>query len=678
MSSPGTECNRRPMCVARLAAAFVLLALTASAQVAGDDLTELSLEDLMDIEVTVTSVSKKSQGLQETPAAVYVITAEDIRRSGANSIPEALRLAPGVYVARLNENTWNVSTRGFSNQFVNNLLVMIDGRTVYTTLFSGVFWDVQDVMLEDIERIEVIRGPGASVWGANAVNGVINIITKAAKDTQGTLLSVQAGTEDRPTVALRHGGEIGENGHYRVYAKDLDRDGLGVDGGGSDDDDDRRQHRAGFRMDFSEGDGTFSLHGDVYNGVTDFPATFPVLTPFPGPTEFNTLDDQRVSGANLVAHWSRETGPDASWDLSLILDHTKRDSVLLEDRRDTVEADFSRRQRLDDTHDLVWGFGWRGTHALTDGTDTVSFDDDDRFDQIFSAFVQDEITLSPDLFALTLGTKVEHNDYTGVEVQPTARFSFTPSSDTTIWGAWSHAVRTPSQVEEDGTILFSTLAGVPPGFNNGLLLMGDDDFDSEQVDSLELGFRKQFNDRLSVDVAAFSNSYDHMQTLEMGLGAPVGPGAIVTPVTFANMLDVETRGVEVAVAWKPTDSVDLRSAFSRLKMDYDLDGGSTNLNGESGEEGEPENIFNLTAHWDLAERWELDGGLFRVSDLPATSIDGYWRADMRLGYRPDDQSEVSVGFQNLFHDDEYEFAPSFLGGQAEMESMVYLRYVRRW
>ena len=266
--SSGTGRSVMRSCI--LLIVFALAGGGAAAQVPDGDLTELSLEALMDIQVKVTSVSKKEQDLRKTPAAVFVITDEDIRRAGVNSIPEALRLAPGLYVARINEHTWSVSARGFSNQFVNNLLVMIDGRIVYTQLFSGVFWDVQDVMLEDVERIEVIRGPGASVWGANAVNGVINIITKSAADTQGTLLSMRAGTEDRPTMALRHGDTIGENGHYRVYVKGFDRDGLGEVGGG-DGEDESQQLRGGFRMDFSEGDGSFSLQGNAYHGQTDFP-----------------------------------------------------------------------------------------------------------------------------------------------------------------------------------------------------------------------------------------------------------------------------------------------------------------------------------------------------------------------------------------------------------------------
>ena len=362
------------------------------------ELIELSIEDL--VKVKVTSVSKKPQKILEAPAAIFVITQEDIRRSGAVSIPEVLRMVPGLEVAKIDSNKWAVTSRGFNGRFANKLLVLIDGRTVYTPLFSGVYWDMKDTLLNDIDRIEIIRGPGAALWGANAVNGVINIITKEAKDTHGTMVIAGTGTEEQGFGAIRYGGMIGQDTHYRVYAKYFNRDGA-VHVSGEDAADSWDVFRTGFRMDSAMSDkDRLTLQGDVYNGRTGET----VITKSFDPTDPATFDQENdIAGANLLGRWKHSISDTSNIALQVYYDYTDRSSAILEQRHDTFDIDFQHNFGLDQDHQIVWGLGYRFIRDDISNTFYSSWNPDNRDIDLLSAFVQDDITLVDKKVKLTLG-----------------------------------------------------------------------------------------------------------------------------------------------------------------------------------------------------------------------------------------------------------------------------------
>lgn len=417
---------------------------------------DLPLEDLLSLEVT--SVSKKRQPLSEAPAAIYVITQDDIKRSGVTSIPEALRMAPGVQVTRINSNKWAVSSRGFNGQMSNKLLLLIDGRSVYTPAFSGVYWDVQDTFMDDIERIEVIRGPGATLWGANAVNGIINVITKSAGNTQGGLLTLGAGSEEKGFAGFRYGASLGDHSQGRFYLKAFDRDGFSDLATGTDAGDQWKSYRAGFRIDggASTEDG-WTFQGDIYHtDENQYVASQWVSTP-----PFNLPDDDNfnTTGWNLLTRWNHHLSDRSSMTLQLYYDHAERDELILGQTHDTFDLDFQHNLMLGNRHDVIWGFGYRAVKDDFDNTFAVSLSPDSRTNHLISAFVQDQIELVPDRFHLTVGSKIEHNDYTGFEVQPSVKMLWTPHERHTLWGSVSRAVRTPSRVEASGQVV---IVGIPP------------------------------------------------------------------------------------------------------------------------------------------------------------------------------------------------------------------------
>ena len=420
---------------------LVLLATPGLAQDVSD-LKSMSLEDLMNIRVT--SVSKKPQRLLDAASAIYVITQEDIRRSGATNIPDALRRVPGIQVAHISANTWAITSRGLNGQFANKLLVLIDGRTVYTPLFSGVFWDVQDTLLEDIDRIEVIRGPGASLWGDNAVNGVINIITKKASDTQGGLLSTGYGDEQQGFASLRYGGKIGNSAHFRVYSKFFNRDNA-VLASGEKANDRWDTLRGGFRIDWDvDNQDSLIVQGDIYDGETESNASTPILTS-PFKESFN--DESEFAGWNVLTRWKRVFSDSSNMELQLYFDRTERESAMFREDRDTFDFDFQHRFKFGERHDIVWGLGYRLNHDDIRNTFSLSFNPDDRYMSLYSGFVQDEITLIEDKLLLTVGSKISYNKFTDSEIQPNARLLWKLHERHSAWISLSRAVRTPSRAE---------------------------------------------------------------------------------------------------------------------------------------------------------------------------------------------------------------------------------------
>ena len=414
-----------------------------------NELVQLSLEDLMTLEVT--SASRKAQSLADTAAAVFVITSEDLRRSGVTNIPDALRMVPGVTVARIDSSKWAVTVRGFNGRFARKLLVLIDGRSAYSPLFSGVFWDAQDTLLEDVERIEVIRGPGATIWGANAVNGVINIITKKAADTTGGLAVAGAGSFERGFGAVRYGTDIGDWGAVRAYGKYFNRNELKAEDGRPADDS-WDMGRGGFRMDGKRGLNSFTLQGDYYGGTERETITFPDLA---APPSFSTVRTAHttVGGGNLLSRWTRSLADDSELSLQFYYDRNKRNiPQLFGDTTDTIDLDLLHRFQWGSRHETVWGGGFRFIDERITGSDTLSFNPAERNERLYSAFLQDDITVVQDRLHLIIGSKFEHNVYTGFELQPSGRLIWTPNEQISLWSAVSRAVHTPSRGESDNLL----------------------------------------------------------------------------------------------------------------------------------------------------------------------------------------------------------------------------------
>ncbi len=419
-----------------LGAAWLGAAQTALAD--SGDLLDLSIEQLADLQIT--SVSRAEERLADAPAAVFVITGDEIRRSGVRSIAEALRLAPGVEVARRNAAAWSITIRGFNSDLANKLLVLIDGRSVYSPLYAGVYWDVQDTLLEDIDRIEVIAGPGGTLWGANAVNGVINIITRPAATTSGAFLEAGGGNEERSFAGFRYGGTLGSDIAARVYVKYFDRD-PSIQTSGAEGVDAARLAQAGFRMDWGSVDADrFTVQGDVYGGQEGgtFLDSFTLGTRPAG----SATGEAGVRGANVLARWDRTLDSGASLTLQAYEDHTNRDIPnTYHEKRDTLDVDFQHHLRHRERHDVLWGLGFRSSADKIANTALATFDPDHRDDHTFSAFLQDKIALKSDKWYLTLGSKFEHNDYSGSETQPNVRLSWLVSERQSFWMA---ASRSPS------------------------------------------------------------------------------------------------------------------------------------------------------------------------------------------------------------------------------------------
>jgi iron complex outermembrane recepter protein len=657
------------------------------------DVMEMDLEALMKMQVT--SVSRKSERLSDAAAAIYVITQEDIRRSGATSIPEALRLSPGVEVARQDAHTWAISARGFNDEFASQLLVLVDGRTVYTPLVASVNWDVQDLPLEDIERIEVIRGPGATVWGANAVNGVINITTKSAKDTQGLLITAGAGTEDRGFGTLRYGGKLGENAYYRVYGKILDRDSSALRGGGEANDS-WWMSRGGFRLDWIPSEqNLFTLQGDIYGGDLAQTITVPTVTP---PYLLALTDDVNTSGGNILGRWTHDFSADSQLALKLYYDHQDRDRVVFAEKRDTFDLDLQHHFHVGERNDIVWGLGYNVTSDSLRNTPYVSFDPADRTTALYSAFFQDEITLIQDRLRLTLGSKIEHNDYTGWELQPSGRLSLNITEKQTTWFAASRAVSTPSRAEDDIRInryVFPP-GSTPPGAPGPvpvpvmLSLLGSREIEAKELLAFELGYRIQPHHRLSFDLATFYNIYDKERSLEAGSPDFSNfPGHIVQPFVINNLIDGETYGFELASTWQATDWWRIRANYTFWKLNLHKKAGSTDSLNEQQEVDSPAHQVGVRSLMDLPHNIEFDTGIRYVDSLDLRrrfvaapgedfSIPGYVVGDVRIGWRPNYNWEISLVGQNLFNKHQ-EFAPSFLGTQETMvETSFYAKVTFRF
>jgi iron complex outermembrane recepter protein len=661
----------------RMLAAFIAapvmctgtLAIAADSDSSIEALKSLSVEELLDLEVT--SVSKRPEKLLQAPAAIQVITGEDIRRSAAYSIPSALQLASNLDVAQENSYEWIISARGFSSDVGNKLLVLIDGRSVYTPLFSGVFWDRQDYILEDIDRIEVVSGPGGALWGANAVNGVINITTRSAAQTQGLHLEGGGGMSQRGFASARYGGTIAPDVHYRVYGKYSDRDGEALPDG-SDANDAWHTGQGGFRIDaYSSGQNRFTLQGDFYRNEDNLPAG----------------DVSTVSGGNLLGRWSRVISDTSETSLQMYYDRTHltlpvqavepapglvlAPAGVLEDTLDTVDLDFQHHFQWGKANRLVWGLGYRFTHDVVDNAPGLAFGPASLDQDLFSAFVQDEISLRDDL-VLTLGTKVEHTDYTGFEVEPSVRMQWIMTSQQTLWGAVSRAVRTPSRVDRD--------ISQPGPASFIVLLSGGSQFESESLVAYELGYRAQLGERASTSLSLFYNEYDDLRSTSL---SPPDAFGLPFPLFFANNLEGETHGFELSGVYQLRDRWQLQGGYRLLQEDIRVKPGRFDFNNALNETSDPQQQLSLRSRMEVGQGVEFDTGLRWVdtrtvnnSGVPA-KVPDYLEMDVRLGWRPTESLEVSLLGQNLLHDHHPEYGVPG-PGRIEIERSVYGRVVWRY
>jgi len=618
---------------------------------------------------SVTSVSKKEQRIFEAPAAIYVITEEEIRRSGLDSIPELLRLAPGLNVARITANQWGVSSRGFNGLYANKLLVLMDGRSVYSPVFSGVHWDSQDTLIEDIERIEVIRGPGASLWGANAVNGVINIITKSAKNTQGTLLMGGAASHMPGFGGVRYGGKINDETFYRVYAKYFDHDDF-LDARGHDANDGWDMFRTGVRLDWEPGaQNMLTFQGDYYTGRVSNPYASNQLNL----AEIDIVEND-LMGANALGRWTHRFSSDSEFEVQMYYDLVKRqESGAGTQQIDTFDVDANHHFALGHRNEVIWGVGYRNIRDKGLRFSIVRFDPTSDSQEIFSTFVQDEIKLVEERLALTLGSKLEHNDFTGWELQPGARLLFTPHEQHTVWASAARAARTPARFERDirGTVGSDAASSVRVN------LEGNRHFDSETLDAYELGYRVQPVRHLSFDLAGFYNVYDHLRSGESGQPTVVvgPPSRIEVPIRLENRGSAETYGVELASNWRVTESWRLTASYTWLNMNVDFHNSSdpTAPEGES-----PRHQAQLRSSLDLPGHVQFDTAAYYVDSLSSYGLGSYVRLDLRLSWQPVANLDLSVGVQNLLDNQHPEFGRTIGVGTSEVPRTFYGKFTWRF
>jgi len=646
---------------------FLRCSYTASAQEvdSGDeisDITEMSIEELMNIEVT--SVSKKKEKLSESSAAVFVITQEDIRRSSAKTIPELLRMVPGLHVARINAQAWAISVRGFNGEFANKLLVLMDGRSLYVPHFSGVYWQLQDFVLDDIERIEVIRGPGASVWGANAVNGVINIITQNSRDTQGGLLNTLIGNEEKMISSIRYGGQLDVSTWYRIYAKYSLRDNsVFRHDGSAEDSGDMFQGGFRFDIDITERD-SMTLQGDSY----DHDSATTEQIPMPIPPFSRTFKDRvEACGSNLLWRWNRVISETSSSTLQFYYDRLDITNDILPIVHDTIDLDFQHRVMLGSRHDFIWGVGYRTIREDVDNA-IFTIQPESRRDNLLSAFVQDDITLVEKLLELTIGSKFEDNDYTGFEIQPTMRILWKPHKHHNVWAAISRAARTPSTMEVDGRVTYVVPVG---NFDVPITAFGDDDYKSEYIDAYEVGYRMFPMKNLSLDFATFYNAYDNLRSLET---VSLFPSIVLLS---DNKMKGYTYGAEVAADCMLLNWWRLRGAYSYLQMHLEPDSDSGDIFSEGTEDLSPHHQAHLWSSMDITNDIEIDAGIRHVDRLPAIDVGSYTSFDLRLEWRPVKDLEISIAGQNLLRNTHTEFDPEFgIGMPSKVERSVYLQL--RW
>lgn len=627
-----------------------------------NQLIQMDMSDLLNVEVT--SVSKKAQKVSKAAAAIFVISHQDIKRSGVTSIPEALRMAPGIDVARIDGNKWAITSRGFNGRYANKLLVLIDGRSVYTPFFSGVHWDVQDTLLEDIDRIEVIRGPGATLWGANAVNGVINIITKSAAKTQGGYAMAGGGSTERVFGGFRYGGQIKEGLHYRMYAKYFERE-------NNDDfnevavNDDWRMGRGGFRVDWNATDtDNLTVQGDMYEGdVGETINQASINTPF------NTWvnNDAQLAGGNILMRWNKQINENESTTLKVYYDYTERDNYWLRLEHNTLDIDFQHALPLTNSHNLTWGAQYRFISDDIEGSFIMRPTKKNVDYHQFSLFIQDEWALLEDELTLSVGSKFSHNDFSGFEIQPSARIIWTPTKNQSIWASISRAVRTSSRGEQGININPLAMSTGPTLFT----FSGGLENASEEVIAYELGYRFKPIDELTLDLALFYNMYDNLRNFDPASTPQFAGTHFVQSFNMHSDMAAESYGGELALSWQAMDTLHFNATYSYLQMQLHTENGDSNFS-ENAEKQSPHHKFSIRSSLNVLPTLDWDMWVRYVDSIPAHQVPSYITLDTRLAWRPYKTLEVSVVGQNLLDSQHPEFGSDFvLTKPIQVERGVY-------
>ncbi len=661
--------------IVRLLLAFLMLTGSARSSMAqvkppAADLTRATLEDLMNIEIT--SASRKEQRVDDVAGAIYVITHDEIRRSGMTTVPDLLRLVPGVQVAQINANKWAVSVRGFNGLYSNKLLVLVDGRSVYNRLFSGVLWDAEDLMLEDVDRIEVIRGPGAAVWGANAVNGVINILTKPASETTGPLARVSGGTSDAGQAAVRYGGAIGD-ARYRVYSQ-WSAHGNSLNAPHAVADDSLRSATVGFRSDWSAGPSAFTLEGNGTraSAVAGWRNLDPVRTAG-SPATIETATD--MTGATMLGRWTRARQNGASLQVQSFVDVAHRDEPVGEYHRRTADFDAQYHTAIGGRHDVVAGAGYRVMSERFAGRMGYSLTPEQSTDKLFNVFAQDEIAMAPNRLHATVGAKVEHDDLAGWGLQPTARLMWdvVPQRQH-LWAAASRALKTPSLQDRGIRVDY------PPDPTLGPLpvlvsLFGSPDTRAEEFLDAEMGYRLDINTYATIAVTGYFGRYDNLRTNEALAPSVVftslGP-YVSAPVHFENLLEADTRGLEISAHWTPLSLWRLDAGYTAFHLTPRIDPASHDPVAATYDGDAPGQQWHVHSGFSIGRRVEVDGSVFHVGALRGLGVPAYTRADARLEWKLARALSLVGAGQNLLNRSHAEFS----GRDANLFSTTVPRSIR--
>lgn len=661
--------------VAALAVCLLMVPATAAAQderprgdVAGLDIDELA-------RIEITSVSRHAEPVANATAAVSVITREDIRRSGAATLPDVLRLVPGLQVGRVGSRDWAVSARGFNQQSANKLLLLMDGRSVYSPIFAGVFWDALAFPIDEIDRIEVIRGPGATLWGANAVNGVVNVITRPAGESRGGRVALGAGTRLNFLGGARYGGAIGTT-DFRVNGGMRTRDPAML-ANGDDAFDDWAFGQIGFRLDgrLSSRD-SWTLQGDAFRGAGDNRLLLPTSEP---PHTELAIDELVIDGANILGRWTRRVSEGSELIVEAYYDRARREQTPLFGTMtvDQVDIDAQHRFTAGERHEIMWGAGYRRMSDDVTGARAISFDPAQRATDLWTAFAQDDIALVPGRVSLTIGSKLEHNDYSGTAVQPNVRALWRPSAVHSVWAAVSRAMRTPSRIDADA-VADAAITGSPVRAR----LVGSDDYGAEELIAYEAGYRLEPAVSLSFDAAAFYNAYDDLRTIAPG--APLPPEdddpRPVVPFDVNNDAYGRSYGFEVAGTWRASRHVRLRANYSRLEVRTALDADApANSSPEAADGLDPEHMASVWLSLDLPANLEMDLLARYVDELRGRGIPSYTTADLRLGWRWRNRFELSLVGQDLLDSRHAEFPTiAFIPDNRQIARRVYGRAAWRF
>ena len=651
-----------------------------------NEFLDMDISQLMNI--TITSLAKKEQPLSDAAAAVFVITQEDIRRSGVTTIPDALAMAPGLQVAKISASKWSVSSRGFAGYTSNKLLVLIDGRSVYSPAYSGTFWDMQNTLLEDIDRIEVIRGPGGTLWGSNAVNGVINIITKKSSDTLGGLVRVGGGDQENMQGGARYGAKLNDSTYGRAYLTYNDRDSNSIAyvGGdpshsGIDANDDWQSFQGGFRLDGQlQARSEWTVQGDLYQNRED-QVLFPYWIETP-PYLTENLSDIDANGANILGRYRKEFSGNSALTVQAYYDYNDREEAYYRQTFKTVDIDMQYETKIGARNSLTVGGGYRQVKGEFDGSFQIDLSNEDTTDDLYNAFVQDEINLIADKLWLTLGAKWEHNDYTDSEWQPSGRLLWKPVANHSLWTSVARAVRTPSILEHNGRIL-ATSYPPPLGFGP-VYFKGNKDFESEDVIAYEAGYRWQASTELSFDLAVFYNDYEKLY----GLDQVLSPSGL--SYTFVNSEEGESRGFEFAADWKPASWLSMVFTYSYLDMEVttkDL------VTGQRTSDGfvvgfSPKHQASVRSSIDFAKNWQTNLWLRYTDEISARnsvsllsesiSLEDYFIFDANLVWKPTKNVEIMLAVQNMFNDGQLQYVSEIITPATEIERSVYAKLTYRF